>query len=273
MSAKLALLVALLAVLSTGLSCVTPESAMREETEEFHEVFAVKPDMSLSVENRNGSVNIQTWDNDSVDVFALKKTRAGRRQLKKVKIKIEQEDKILIRSDYANRLARVSVNYEIKVPKTLVVDRVETANGSVNLTGVKGDVEATTSNGKVALEGVDGYVTATTQNGAIDISSTTGVVKATTSNGRISAEVLGIRNSGADFTVSNGNIGVFVGDGLDVDVEMGTTNGKIDVHNVEVKTTESTRTRIKGKIGQGGPRIYARNTNGNIDLYKLTPED
>lgn len=269
MSTKLALLAVVLSALCAGLACQMPESAMREETQEFHEVFAVKPDMSLSVKNKNGSVNIQTWDKDSIDVFALKKTRSGRRELKKVKIKIEQEDKILIRSDYTNMLARVSVNYEIKIPRTLVVDQVETANGSVNLTGVKGDVTAITSNGKVVLNMVDGYVTATTQNGAIDINGATGVVKATTSNGRISAEVLGIRNSGADFTVSNGNIGIFIADGLDVDVEMGTTNGKIDVHDVKVETTESTRTRIKGKIGQGGPRIYARTTNGNIDLYRL----
>lgn len=273
MFTKLALLAVVLLVLCAGPSCQTPESAMREEIQEFHEVFAVEPDMSLSVENRNGSVNIRTWDKDSVDVFALKKTRSGKRQLKKVKIRIEKEEKILIRSDYTNMLARVSVNYEIKVPKDLAVDQVKTANGSVRLTGVKGDANATTSNGKVVLEAVDGHVTATTQNGAIDLTGTAGVVKATTSNGKIRAEVLSIRNSGADFTASNGNIRVYVVDGLDADVEMGTTNGKITVHDLKVETTESARTRIKGKIGQGGPRIYARTTNGNIDLYRLETKE
>jgi hypothetical protein len=270
---KLLILAMVLGVSSTIVSCQPPESAMREETEEFHKTFAVKPDMELSVENRNGNVIVHAWDQDSVDVFALKKTRSGRRELKKVDVEIDHDEKLLIRSDYRDENARVSVNYEIKVPKDLTIQQVETANGNVRLRGVEGDAVTVTSNGKIAIEDVVGYVSATTKNGAIDITGTTGVVKASSANGTITTEILNIRNSGVDFTLSNGNIRLYVADGLNADIEMGTTNGKMSVHELEVTKTESSPKRIKGKIGKGGPRIYARTTNGNIDLFQLKSED
>jgi hypothetical protein len=273
MCPKLLLLAILVGTLGTHISCETPESALRIETEEFHESFPAKPNVELSVENRNGDVIIRTWDNDSIDVFARKKTRAPRRELKKVKIKIDRNDEIVIRSEYTEKTARVSVDYEIKIPPDVAVGKIHTLNGDLKLTGIKGEAIATSANGKIAIKDVRGYVTVTTQNGAIDISGTTGIAKATTSNGNIRAEILNIRNSGVDFALSNGNILLYVAEGLEADVEMGTTNGKMSVHNIKIATTESTPKRIKGKIGKGGPRIYARTSNGNVDLYKLETED
>jgi len=270
---KLLVLAIMFGALGTVLSCQPPESTMQEETEEFHTTLAAKPGLELSVENRNGNVIVRAWEKDSIDIFALKKTRSGKRELKKVNIKIDQTGKMLIKSNYTDENARVSVNYEIKIPKGLVVEQVATENGNVRLSGVRGDAVAVSSNGKIAIEDVDGYVSATTKNGGIDITGTTGIAKASSANGTIRAEILNIRNGGVDFTLSNGNIRLHVAEGLNADIEMGTTNGKMSVHDIRVTTTESSPKRIKGKIGQGGPRIYARTTNGNIDLLRLNTKD
>jgi DUF4097 and DUF4098 domain-containing protein YvlB len=273
MFAKLFALTLLFGVLGLILSCQRPESAMHEKTEEFHTTLIVAPGARLSVENRDGNVIVQTWRKDSLDVFALKKTMSAKRELKKVNIEIEQNEKTLITSNYADENARVSVNYDIKIPEDLVVERLETVNGDIRLSGAKGDAVTLSSNGKITIEDVDGYVTALTKNGAIDITGTAGVLKAASSNGRIKAEILGIRDSGVDFMLSNGNIRLYIREGLDLDVEMGTTNGKMVLHEIEISATESTPERIKGKIGQGGPRVYVRTTNGNIDLLRLVEEN
>ncbi|WP_243669514.1 DUF4097 domain-containing protein [Methanoculleus chikugoensis] len=113
---------------------------------------------------------------------------------------------------------RVSVDYTISLPPTVVLQRIESSNGGIELAGVRvtetelltsngrvivhdapgGDLAATSSNGRIELSGVEGYVTATTSNAGITVEDCGGVAGLSTSNGAISAKIPAVRGGRDD---------------------------------------------------------------------------
>lgn len=253
-------------LLSTLLGCGVPDGP--EETEEFRKTFKVEAGTKIDIYNRNGAINVSKWDKDSIEIYAVKKTRRGRGELEKVKIEVNTDGDIVVKTRYIKKNAKVSVNYEVKIPQGVIVDHIDTANGRIELSGTKGDAIVTTSNGEIKVRDVDGYVTAETSNGKIDIVGGTGILKARTSNGSINAEISDVRDD-VNIKTSNGSIVLHISPDLDANIELRTSNGKISIHDVPMVTSAVSSTRVEGKIGDGGSRIYVRTSNGSIDLYKL----
>ena len=262
-------------------------AAGTKHTEKFHQMYTVKPGTKIEVYNINGNIEISKWDKDDVEVNALKSTRVGKDELEKVKIDVTTNGDMEIRTKYLEKKAKVSVNYEIKVPATVVVARVENSNGKIELKGTKGPsklrtsngkinvedadghIEAETSNGKIDIEDVSGYVNVRTSNGSIDISGTAGISKVITSNGSINVEVPDIKGDEVEIKTSNGSIDVYISTELDADIEMDTSNGRVKLHDIELADSEVKKTYVEGRLGKGGVRIYIDTSNGSINLYKL----
>jgi DUF4097 and DUF4098 domain-containing protein YvlB len=256
--------VVLISLLMTGCT------GFAEAKEEFRETYAVESGAILDIANKNGDIRIQVWDKDQVEVYALKSTMWGRDELKKVDIKVTTDGGITIETDYLSKTARVSVDYDIRVPAGVSVRGVETANGEIEVEGVAGDVEAATFNGEVILRDVNGTVTAFTSNGDITITGAKGVLDARTSNGDIRVEIASVTED-IDLSTSNGSIDVYVSPALNADVELRTSNGGVDVSSsVPLTVRDSSKKRVTGQMGSGGPRITAVTSNGDVDLRALT---
>ncbi len=251
------------AALSVG--CIP---SLIQSSETFKETIEVDDGATLEVRNRNGSIEITSWDKDYVDIYAIKRSSYGKRELELVEIKVQSNGEIIIETEYLQRNARVSVSYEIRVPSGLEVARVNSSNGSIKLTNISGDVTAETSNGSIEMRNVSGLVHAKTSNGKVNISGTTGVREARTSNGSISVEVPQIHDDIAIRT-SNGSVKLYLPEELDADLDFSTSNGKINTHGLEVTTSSFSNTHISGKIGAGGFTITVSTSNGSVDLYTL----
>ncbi len=276
-----------------------------KHTEEFHQAYKVEPGTTIKVYNKNGCVDISKWDGDEVDVFALKSTRLRKSALEEVKIEVTTNGDMVIRTKHLKKRVRVSVCYEIKVPEDVLVEYVESSNGSIELEGTKGDADlktsnggisltdvegkisaktsngrisvqdingdvyARTSNGRITVEDVNGYVDLKTSNGRITIRGVAGILNVKTSNGRIKAEVSSLKSDEANFKTSNGSIKLYISQDLNADIEMDTSNGSIEIHDIEIVVTKKKKTYMKGRIGEGGKKINVETSNGSIDLYKL----
>lgn len=259
-----------------------------EETEEFNRTVSVEPGSGLAVVNRNGGVNVSAWEEDYVAVTAVKRTVYGRTELAKVGIEVTEGDPLRIETVHTGMNVRASVDYTILLPSGVVLQRVESSNGPIELSGVRtagtelrtsngpvvvngapsGDIAAVSSNGGIALRGVEGYVTAKTSNGGITVEDCGGVAGLQTSNGPISAEISAVRG---DVTVSssNGGIALRFAEGLNARVVATTSNGRVAVHDLPLRVGESTGTSVTGSLGDGGPTITVTTSNGGIDLSGL----
>ena len=218
-----------------------------EETEVFDRTVAVEPGSGVVVVNRNGGVNVSVWEEDFVAVTAVKRTVYGRAELAKVGIEVAEGDPLRIETVYTGLNVRASVDYTIRVPPDVVLQRVESSNGGID------------------LRGVEGYVTATTSNGAVTVEDCGGVLALRTSNGPISATISAVRED-VMISSSNGGIALRLAEDLDARVVAATSNGRVTVRGLPLRVSESTGTSVTGLLGDGGPTITVTTSNGGIDL-------
>jgi DUF4097 and DUF4098 domain-containing protein YvlB len=111
---------------------------------------------------------------------------------------------------------------------------LETTNGDVKAIYVSGPIDAHTTNGSITLE----------------LTKLEGEVRAETTNGAITLRL-------SSFQEINGLL------------EAETTNGSISFDvPVTLQSMEKSRNHLRGRIGQGGPQISLKTTNGSIHLTR-----
>jgi DUF4097 and DUF4098 domain-containing protein YvlB len=294
-----AVLILALAVAVPG--CVGVPGA--EETEQFNRTVAVEPGSDVTVVNRNGGVNVSAWEEDYVSIDAVIRSVWGRGELDRVRIEVKTDDGLRIETVHTGINVRASVDYSIRVPQDVALRRVESSNGHIVLAGTRGteaitsngniigrdarivaartsngnvlvdgapggDLTAHSSNGRIEIRGAEGYVTATTSNARITVEESEGIGELRTSNGPITAEVPAVRGD-VTVTSSNGRITLRLAEGLNARVVATTSNGRVSVEDLPLVLEESTATSLSGTIGDGGPTITVRTSNGDIELYRL----
>src|SRR5260370_17094255 len=147
-------------------------------TEEFHHTYPLTANGRIELENIKGGVQIIGGDQNQVKVDAVKRAR-NEDQLKDADIVIENRaDSISIETKYRERDKDyhyfdgrnnpASVEYTLTVPRTARLDEIKLINGSLDVTGVSGEVHASCINGKLTARGLAGRARLATINGHLD---------------------------------------------------------------------------------------------------------
>ena len=139
---------------------------------DFHYHYDLQSGGRLNVENANGSVEIEGWDRNEVEISGVK--YASRQSLlDELRIEIHNSpDAISIRTvrPYHPQWS-AGARYTIRVPRTTVVDRISTSNGPIRVRDIGSagahlqTLNLRTSNGLIRAENVTGVIDAQTSNG------------------------------------------------------------------------------------------------------------
>ena len=266
--------------------------------EEIERSFQLEPGKTLYVQGANGMITYGTWDGDEVVIRATKMITGAwqsfaERLGRQITIDIT-EDASGVRAVQMGRIAplfgfgNAVVTYHVLVPEGWWGNvTLRTSNGSIRAEGIHGDAELRTSNGRITVEGQSGRLGAYTSNGSIDLAGVGGVVVAETSNGPIRVDGGRLEGTGrlrtsngsvhlfaklekdAVYTVrtSNGQVTVVLEE-PDVAVDLATSNGGINLDNVEVTATRIGRSELAGRIGDGSAQLEVRTSNGTITLSR-----
>lgn len=300
---KKILVVISLLTLIFSVSCI--EKIPTPFTEKFEETYPIEKEISLSVENFNGSVTITKWSENNISVFAEKKSIAGKGELKNVDIEVIKNDEFIIKSTKLIKNPQVSITYNIKVPDKVILKDIITSNGSIDIVDLKGDsnlkssngyikvtnhtgnikvdtsngkieiinlvgdANLNTSNGKLLVDGCEKLNQVETSNASIEIKRTKEVGDIKTSNGKIEVDIYKIKEGGAKIYSSNGSIYLNIKSDLNIDIEAETTNGKIEVKDLNLVTDTIRGNYLKGKLNNGGDTLSIKTSNASIYLSKL----
>jgi hypothetical protein len=146
--------------------------------------------------------------------------------------------------------AHWSVSFEIEVPR----------NAQLALT---------TRNGGISLDDFYGTATFTAMNGGVTLANVGGDIRGGTTNGGVTVDLAGPRWNGAglDVHTRNGGVRLMLPDGFSGELEVGTTNGRL---NIEMPiTVQGTIGRhITTTLGSGGPPVRAITTNGGVTVRR-----
>lgn len=243
----------------------------REIEETFKKNIPVNDATRLTVENRNGSIDVKSWDKDEVEVIAYKKVNADNREaavrlMEDLKVVIhERGDEIEVITEYPNTRNKndggfwswvmgksgnvgYSVSYEIHVPEKFDLN-LESTNGRIEVANCNGRMRLQTTNGKIIADRVSGSIRCNTTNGSINASL---------------VEVL--EDEEMNFLSTNGSIKVYLPGSINADVRAQTTNGSINCDLPISQRYSSSRKKLDGVINDGGMLIYLKTTNGSIHL-------
>src|SRR5271165_2882337 len=157
--------------------------------EDFHKSFQVDTGAVLDVENFNGAIEVTGGEGRTVEVSGTKyaNSKEALNELRvdmtgssgSVRIKTE-------RPDFWN--GGGGVRYTIRVPKKMVLDRIQSSNGRIQVENLDGNARLRTSNGAIQVTDIKGELSAETSNGRIEIRGLEGNGSLHTSNGPIDAE-------------------------------------------------------------------------------------
>ena len=138
------------------------------------------------MESFNGSVEVSTWDQQTVDISGTKYART-QADTSDIKIEIDHApDSVAIRAVRPGmRRGNYGARFAIKVPRGAVLDRLVTSNGGIRADDGVGPARMKTSNGHVEVRAMKGPLTVETSNGPIEVQDVAGTVQAHTSNGHI----------------------------------------------------------------------------------------
>lgn len=208
----------------------------------------------VSLENVNGDVTIEAWDQDEVKIEAVKRGRS-QEALDAAEIEIEARgESIHIETRYKRQERRgreaASVDYTVYVPRSAELDEIDLVNGSLTIEGVDGDVAASTVNGRVRASGLTGNASISTVNGGLEVAF---------------AELDADRS--IELSSVNGSLELAMPGHADVDVDASTVHGRIrNDFGLEVDRSEFVGRKLRGSVGRGGARIELSNVNGSIDI-------
>ncbi len=240
-------------LLTTALLALVP-IARAAVTETFKQSYPLTADGTVHLENVNGDIHIVAWDKTEVSLEAEKKGKTDE-DLAKVTLEIDSSPtKLSIKTKYAKKNGwpfdniNASVRYKLMVPAGARLQKIDTVNSDITVTGVCGAVDLDTVNGSIKATGL-----------AADASLDS-------VNGSLSAEFASLESvSKVKLDSVNGRASITLPKGAGARIDADSVNGSVSIDQ-QIKLGKVRRHSLTGVIGNGGPEISLETVNGSISV-------
>jgi hypothetical protein len=226
----------------------------RAITKEFNQTYPLQPGGSFELQNVNGTVDVQGWDRDEIEVHAVKTAKHKESDLELVSIDVDAKPEgVSVTTRYPqNEGVEVAVEYTVHVPHFAHVEHLGTVNGTLRVSGVE------------AVEDLR------TVNGNIEVYDGGGSVHAHSTNGNVHLELQRVQDkNGAVAETTNGSVLLAIPADTHANLEVRCLNGNFFSElPVALESTQRPR-ETHGKLGKGGVPIRLHTVNGGIRVVAL----
>jgi hypothetical protein len=223
-------------------------------TREFSQTYQLKPGGTLELNNINGTVRIEGWDKDEVEVLAVKTTPGKESKLDLVSIDVDSKpDSLSISTRYPQEEGvEVAVEYTVHVPRSALLKHINTVNGTLR------------------VKDIDSIGDLHTVNGNIEVFESSGNIRAHTTNGNVYMELKHLADArGALAETTNGSVLLAIPSNLQTSLEARCMNGSFSTELPFVMEGAIQPRTLHGKLGHGGGAIRLGTVNGAIRVVAL----
>ena len=219
----------------------------------FEKTVALEPTGTFHLENVNGRVTVEPWNQKSVRIEA-EKAATSEAALEDIKIEVQGEgDRVDVKTRFPRHgflSGSGKVDYLIRLPAGARVE-VRSVNGGVNVTGVEGPVEASTVNGSVRINDSAGQVRVSTVNGSIHA----GYRKV-------------VPDGNHSYSTTNGSVTLYLPSDAIGEFDAQTVNGGISTEFPLEVSGRIGRRHLHGRLGEGRARFNIHTVNGSVKVLK-----
>src|ERR1700739_3865468 len=140
-------------------------------TKEFNQTYPLQAGGSFELQNVNGTVDVQGWDRDTIEIHAVKTAKHKESDLDLVSIDVDAKPGVVsVATRYPqNEGVEVAVEYTVHVPHCAHVEHLGTVNGTLRVSGIERVEDLRTVNGNIEVFEGGGSVHARTTNGNVHL--------------------------------------------------------------------------------------------------------
>jgi len=226
-------------------------TALAAVSESFSQRLPFSPTHTFTLENINGKVVVETWDQPEVLIEGVKHGQ-NETDLGRIEVRVESSPKgVAVKTKHQRRWwmlrsGNPRVDYRVKIPSKGNELHLKSVNGQIRVSRFVGEIEADTVNG------------------GIQVSDTIGGIRASTVNGGISLNLLQLQG---DECISaktvNGGCTISLPEDAGFQLDARVVNGRIS-SDFSASFTEGSRKHRHIRVGEGGPKITAETVNGSL---------
>jgi len=223
-------------------------------SKEFNQSYPLQSGGTFELQNVNGTVEVQGWDREEVEIHAVKTAKQKESDLERVSIEVSAKpDSIAVDTRYPqDEGVEVVVEYTVHVPHGAHIEHLGTVNGTLRISGVDdlGDLHSV--------------------NGSIEVYEGGGAVHAHTTNGNLHIELAHMsEKNGAFAETTNGSVLLAIPSDTQAELEARSMNGTFFSElPLSMQSTQRPR-EVRGILGRGGAPIKLRTVNGGIRVVIL----
>jgi DUF4097 and DUF4098 domain-containing protein YvlB len=234
-----------------------------EESQHFDQTFSVSGRAQVSLENVNGDVHIEVWDQAEVRVQA-EKFASSQELLDELETEINAgRNSVRIHTHYPHHRSffgwfssgsreHCKVEYTLTVPRGAELDSIDLVNGGLVVIGVQGGMEADLVNGDIIAKDIGGDLHLSTVNGSIR------------------PEFVDMENvERIELKSVNGKIKLVLPSEASASVRVKTLNGSLrNDFGLEVCKHKYVGADMRGDIGGGDVDVIIETVNGGIEIRR-----
>jgi len=223
-------------------------------SKEIIKTYPLRPDGSFELNNVNGTVRIEGWDRNEVEVRAIKTTPDKQSLLDLVAVDIDAKpDAVTVSTRYPQEEGvEVAVDYVIHIPRHAQLQHVNDINGTLRIfrSDAVGELH--------------------TVNGNIEVYESSGDLHAHTTNGNVYVELKHASHAhGAFAETTNGSVLLAIPADLPAELEARCMNGSFSSDLPIVMRGSAQPRTVHGELGHGGAPIHLGTVNGTIRVVAL----
>jgi len=240
-----------------------PDSGDYPPRNEFHQVVALDPGGTISLDSSNGDIEIRGWDKNEVEItaeddwsraYSRRTWSTGWGGVSGPKIEVDKiENFVKIRTRISGREDEIrSVHFYLNVPR------------SVNLRDIRGKV------GDILIADLYGKVRADLEDGNIKIENFSGSLDLSLGSGTVETEILDLRpDDDIRITVREGPVTLFLQPEVNARIEASAINGTVTAEFDLGQPLPAKK--VSGLIGAKteAAAVSVTALNGNIRLNKV----
>src|SRR5258708_13294320 len=107
-------------------------------SKEFNQTYPLQPGGSFELQNVNGTVDVQGWDRDTIEIRAVKTAKNKESDLELVSIDVDAKPgAVSVATRYPqNEGVEVAVEYTVRVPHCAHLEHLGTVTGTLRVPGI-----------------------------------------------------------------------------------------------------------------------------------------
>ncbi len=232
------------------------------ETEKFEQSYALSANGRVNVSNVNGSIVVEAWERNEVRLEATK-IADTKEALADVQLKIDSRaDSFSVEADYDSWRQRgekgwknhgkLEIQFRLSVPRTAVLDDIETVNGSVTVSNFVNMTKVSAVNGNV------------------NASNLRGTAYLETVNGEVAADFDRLEpGSKISLETVNGRVNLVIPSDANATIKADSLNGEIkNDFGLPVRKGKYVGRDMYGRVGTGDVQIRMESVNGPLSVTR-----